>query len=144
MLVCTIRFTRKTTSATLSSPCHRQKKKITKSFAWIHVLVEEQRSYTTKSDETLFTFGEKRLVAPCKVIQDSIRFWIPRCGFRIPGAGFRILPLQIPDSKTQKIPDFSFWFAPNFHISFSRNDFNGGFRYWRTCLWMHVCLFIFP
>ena len=68
-------------------------------------------------------------IAPCKVIPDSIRFWIPRCGFRIPGAGFRILPLQIPDSKTQKIPDFSFWFAPNFHISFSRNDFNGGFRY---------------
>ena len=26
-VVCTIRFTRKTTSATLSSPCHRQKKK---------------------------------------------------------------------------------------------------------------------
>ena len=68
-------------------------------------------------------------IAPCKVIPDSIRFWIPRYGFRIPGAGFRILPLQIPDSKTQKIPDFSFWFAPNFHISFSRNDFNGGFRY---------------
>ena len=68
-VVCTIRFTRKTTSATLSSPCHRQKKKkITESFAWIHVLVEEQRSYTTKSHETLFTFGEKRLVAPCKVI----------------------------------------------------------------------------
>ena len=82
--------------------------------------------------------------ASCKVIQDSIRFWIPRCGFRIPDAGFQILPLQIPDSKTQKILDFSFWFAPNFRISFSRNDFDGGFRYWRTCLWMHVCLFIFP
>ena len=77
------------------------------------------------------------LIALCKVIQYNNRFWVPRCGFRI-------LPLQIPDSKTQKIPDFSFWFAPNFHISFSRNDFNGGFRYWRTCLWMHVCLFIFP
>ena len=32
--------------------------------------------------------------APCKVIQNSIRFWIPRCGFQIPGAGFRT-PSQI-------------------------------------------------
>ncbi|CAH3150092.1 unnamed protein product, partial [Pocillopora meandrina] len=55
---------------------------------------------------------------------EAEKFWIPRCGFRIPGAGFRILPLQIPDSKTQKIPDFSFWFAPNFRIAFSRNDFH--------------------
>ena len=39
-------------------------------------------------------------LAPCKVIQDSIRFWIPSGGFRIPDAGFRILPVQIPDSKT--------------------------------------------
>ena len=31
---------------------------------------------------------------PCEVIQDSIRFWIPRWGFRIPGARFRI-PSQI-------------------------------------------------
>ena len=86
----------------------------------------------------------RRPFVPCKVIQDNIRFWILRRGFRIPGAGFRILPQQIPDSKTQKIPDFSFWFAPNFRISFSKNGFNDGFSYWRTCLWMHVCLFIFP
>ena len=79
--------------------------------------------------------------APCKIIQDSIRFWIPRCGFRIPGAGFRILPVQIPDSKTQNIPDFSFWFAPNFCISFSRNDFNSEFRNWRTCC-VNACLSI--
>ena len=65
-------------------------------------------------------------IAPCKVIQDSIRFWIPRCGFRI-------LPLQIPDFKTQKILDFSFWSAPNCSISFSGIDFNGGFRYRRIC-----------
>ena len=79
--------------------------------------------------------------APCKVIQDNIRFWTPRCGFRIPGAGFRILLVHIPDSKTQRIPDFSCWFAPNFYISFSRNDFNGGFRNWRTCS-VNACLFI--
>ena len=68
-------------------------------------------------------------LARCKVIQNSIRFWNPSCGFQIPDPGFRILPVQIPDSKTQKIPDFTFWFAPNFCISSSRNDFNGGFRY---------------
>ena len=79
--------------------------------------------------------------ASCKVIQDNIRFWTPRCGFRIPGAGFRILPVHIPDSKTQKIPDFSCWFAPNFYTSFSRNDFNGGFRNWRTCS-VNACLSI--
>ena len=87
-------------------------------------------------------------VAPCKVIQDSIRFWIPNCGFRIPDAGFRILPVQIPDSKIQKIPDFTFWFAPNFCISSSKNDFNGGFRYWRTycvnaCLHSHFSITTF-
>ena len=71
-------------------------------------------------------------IAPCKVIQGSIKSRIPGCGFRTPGAGFRILSLQIPDSKTQKIPDFSLWFAPNFCRSFSRNDFNGGFE-------GHVC-----
>ena len=50
-----------------------------------------------------------------------------------------ILPVQIPDSKTQNIPDFSFWFAPNFCISFSRNDFNSEFRNWRTC-YVNACL----
>ena len=90
---------------------------------------------TEKSVKKIYCF------APCKVIQDSIRFWIPRCGFRIPGAGFRILPVQIPDSKTQNIPDFSFWFSPNFCISFSRNDFNSEFRNWRTCC-VNACLSI--
>ena len=28
--------------------------------------------------------------APCKVIQDSLGFWIPRCGFQIPGTRFLI------------------------------------------------------
>ena len=30
-------------------------------------------------------------IAPCRGIQDSIGFWIPRRGFRIPGARFQIL-----------------------------------------------------
>ena len=79
--------------------------------------------------------------APCKVIQDSIRFMIPHCRFWIPGAGFKILPVQILDSKTKIIPEFSFWFAPNFCILFSRNDFNSGFRNWRTCC-VNACLTI--
>ena len=29
-------------------------------------------------------------LAPCKGIQDSLEFWIPRRGFRIPGTEFRI------------------------------------------------------
>ena len=54
--------------------------------------------------------------APCKGIQDSLGFWIPRHGFRIPGTGYRIffsgtwIPVVsgipdslgcIPDSKAQ-------------------------------------------
>ena len=47
-------------------------------------------------------------------IQDSLGFWIPRCGFQIPGTGFQSLSVEprdydlfslgrtwIPDSKTQ-------------------------------------------
>ena len=97
--------------------------------------VAQVKKKTEKSVKKIYCF------APCKVIQDSIRFWIPRCGFRIPGAGFRILPVQILDSKTQNIPDFSFWFAPNFCISFSRNDFNSEFRNWKTCC-VNACLSI--
>ena len=70
-----------------------------------------------------------------------MRFWIPHCGFQIPSAGLRILPVQIPHSKTQNIPDFSFWFAHNFYIPFSRNDFNGKFHNWRTCC-VNACLSI--
>ena len=69
-------------------------------------------------------------IAPCKEIQDSLGFWILRCGFRIPGTGFQSLSVElgfwipivsgipeslscIPDSKThdsgfheQKFPRF--------------------------------------
>ena len=55
---------------------------------------------------------------PCERIQDSLGFWIPHCGFRIPGTGFQYLSVElgfwiamisgipdslscIPDSKTQ-------------------------------------------
>ena len=32
--------------------------------------------------------------APCKGIQDSLGFWIPRCRFRISGSGFQTLSLE--------------------------------------------------
>ena len=83
--------------------------------------------------------------APCKVIEDSIRFCIPCCGFRIPGAGLRILPVQIPDSKTQKIPDFSFSFASNFFaFRFLRMTSMVDIVIEGHVMRMHVCLFIFP
>ena len=57
--------------------------------------------------------------APCKGM-DSLRFWIPRCGFGIPGTGFQYLSVRrtwipnslscIPDSKTQD----SRFHEPNF------------------------------
>ena len=31
--------------------------------------------------------------APCKGM-DSLRFWIPRCGFGIPGTGFQYLSVR--------------------------------------------------
>ena len=34
------------------------------------------------------------LFAPCKEIQDSVGFWIPRCRFRIPSTGFRTLSVE--------------------------------------------------
>ena len=58
-------------------------------------------------------------ITPYKEIQDSLGFWIPRCGFRIPGTGFQFLSVElefwipivsgipdslscIPDSKDQE------------------------------------------
>ena len=48
------------------------------------------------------------LFAPCKGIQDSLVFWIPRHGFRIPATGFHYLSVErgfwIPI--VNGIPDF--------------------------------------
>ena len=58
------------------------------------------------------------LFTSCKGIQDRLGFWIPRCGFQIPGTGFQSLSVElgfwipivseipdsmscIPDSKTR-------------------------------------------
>ena len=59
---------------------------------------------------------EAKRIAPCKGIEDSFGFWIPCCGFRIPGTWFQIPILggipnswspgfQIPQVKISWIPD---------------------------------------
>ena len=35
------------------------------------------------------------LLAQCKGIQDSLGFWIPRCGYRIPGTGFQSFSMEL-------------------------------------------------
>ena len=37
----------------------------------------------------------KANVASWKGIQDSLEFWIPRCGFRIPGTTFQYLSVEL-------------------------------------------------
>ena len=63
-------------------------------------------------------FFKRSLVAPCKVIQQILGFWIPRRGFQIPATGFQSFSVKlgfwipvfsgiadsfgcIPDSKAQ-------------------------------------------
>ena len=63
-----------------------------------------------------------KCLVPCNGIQDSLRLWTPRCGFRIPGSGFQSFSVQlgfwipifsgIPDSQScilhSKTQDFGF------------------------------------
>ena len=58
-------------------------------------------------------------LAPCKGIQESLGFWIPQCGFRISGTGFRIPAQWIPDSQKGWIPNFFVCFNSFLRISFS-------------------------
>ena len=69
----------------------------------------------------------KNSIDPCKRIQDSLGFWIPRCGFRIPGTWFLYLSVEHgfwvliisgianslscnPDSKTEIQKQNFLWF----------------------------------
>ena len=56
---------------------------------------------TPGQGRNFFRFFFNRLIAPCKRIQDSLGFWIPRCVFRIPGTGFQSL-----DSRFQQLVGF--------------------------------------
>ena len=51
--------------------------------------------------ETIFDIG----FAQCKGIQDSLGFWIPRSGFRIDGAGFQSLSVELWIPIISGIPD---------------------------------------
>ena len=42
-------------------------------------------------------------VAPCKVMQDSIRFWIPSCEFQMLDSGFYLYRFRIPKHKRFQI-----------------------------------------
>ena len=64
--------------------------------------------------------GEK--FALCKGIQNSLGFWIPRRGLRIPGTGFWILCQWKLDSRSQSLVDsrilelYSGFHSPGFRI----------------------------
>ena len=64
------------------------------------------RSY--KSHFNFLTTGDinktKNSIAPCKKIQDSLCFWIPRRGFRISITGFKILDSGFQSSVGFRIP----------------------------------------
>ena len=67
-----------------------------------------------------------------KGIQDSLGFWIPRCGFQIPGTGFQSLSVEQRDydlfslGKTW-IPDFNGYYDSGFLEQCSGFQ-NPGFR----------------
>ena len=47
-------------------------------------------------------------VSLCKLIQDSLGFWIPNCGFWIAGIGFRIFCHWNLDSEFQSLVRLAF------------------------------------
>ena len=59
------------------------------------------------------TEGELPVIDLCtKGIQDSLGFWIPRCGFQIPGTGLQSLSVEPRDNDLFSlgrtwIPDFN-------------------------------------
>ena len=67
-------------------------------------------------DLTLATLVENECFqhTRCKRIHDSLQFWIPYHGFRIPSTGFQLLVgfrnpnSRIPDSTSKIFPDFGF------------------------------------
>ena len=73
-------------------------------------------------------------ITPCKRIQDSLGFWIPRLGFRIPGTGFWNLCQWNLDSGFQwlvgfRIPWTVFWIRkPRIADSTGKNSLDYGFH----------------
>ena len=75
------------------------------------VAERERKAFSKMFRSSLHDMYCQSEIAPCKGIQDSLGFWIPCCGFRIPAQ-------WIPDSKKSWIP-----FFPGFN-AFLRNSFS--------------------
>ena len=89
--------------------------------------------------------------APCKGIQDSLEFWIPHGGFRIPGTGFQSLPVEFGSRLQSLVGPWAVFRIPKPRIQdsgFHKHIFpdsgsqkqtffipESGFRYMRRCLW---------
>ena len=79
-------------------------------------------------------------ITPCEGIQDSLGFWIPRLGFRIPGTGFLNLCQWNLDSGFQwlvgfRIPSTVFW-IPKPRIADSTGKKFAGLRIPRQTFFM--------
>ena len=86
-------------------------------------------------------------VAPCKVIQESPGFQIPRCGFWIPDSGFHVCGFQIPHPWIPDSMDSISWIPD----STDQNYLDSGFRItlhawgdtWILCdIYLQFCSFV--
>ena len=107
--------------------------------------------------------------AQCKGIQDTLRFWIPCCGFQIPGTKLQILSsgswisiiIGIPDFLRSildyenpgfRIPEFhipkqklpGFWYSdPLMWGETLRTEVTLGIHLLYSCIYIYLYLFIF-
>jgi len=64
-------------------------------YCWKRMCFEQTEGWTSRPKDWVTS-----RFRPCKGIQDSLEFWIPRCRFRISGSGFQTLSLE-----------FGFWIS---------------------------------
>ena len=62
--------------------------------------------------------------APCKGIQDSLEFWIPHGGFRIPGTGFQSLPVEFGSRLQSLVGPWAVFRIPKPRIQDSTSTFS--------------------
>ena len=95
-------------------------KKINFDSMWLMYIIVKLLFWTSKRAVLPYKMN-KVFFAPCKGIQDSLGFQIPRCRFRIPGTAFQTLAVEfgfripwalfwipkrkIPDSTSNNFPD---------------------------------------
>ena len=68
---------------------------ISLSFLYFHYFNTFQVANVTKLKEERNFWSTVFRIALCEVIQDSLGFWIPWHGFRIPGTGFQSLSVKL-------------------------------------------------